>query len=89
MNGVGVFVTYVYPGAYVNIDKCDHIHPDRRLRIYCAGVWHNIVLALAAMLAVSILPLIIFPFYATHNDRVYVRHINEVSILTWRPVDSL
>ncbi|CEP08682.1 hypothetical protein [Parasitella parasitica] len=42
----GMFVAYLYPGAFVNIpdQQLQSLNPFKQLRIICAGVWHNLVL---------------------------------------------
>lgn len=42
----GMFVLYLYPGAFVNISDqlLQNLNPFKQLRIMCAGVWHNLVL---------------------------------------------
>lgn len=51
----------------------------RRLRILCAGVWHNIFLAVYAAVIVYSLPLLAQPFYTT-GQGVYIMSISPVSI---------
>ncbi|KAI8983734.1 hypothetical protein BDB01DRAFT_789916 [Pilobolus umbonatus] len=42
----GMFIMYLYPGAFVNIPDhpLSHLRPFNQLKIICAGVWHNLVL---------------------------------------------
>ncbi|OAD08868.1 hypothetical protein MUCCIDRAFT_76257 [Mucor lusitanicus CBS 277.49] len=42
----GMFIAYLYPGAFVNIpdQQLQSLNPFKQLRIICAGVWHNLVL---------------------------------------------
>jgi S2P endopeptidase len=42
----GMFVLYLYPGAFVNIpdQQLQSLNAFKQLRIMCAGVWHNLVL---------------------------------------------
>ena len=46
----GLLVFAVFPAAYVELPTAQLVTKDPRhqLRVYTAGVWHNIVLALAA-----------------------------------------
>ncbi|KAG7299186.1 hypothetical protein JYU34_017729 [Plutella xylostella] len=48
----GITVYAILPMAYVqlNTDHLNSLSINRRLRIYCAGVWHNLVTALIALL---------------------------------------
>ncbi|KAJ2090242.1 hypothetical protein IW138_002874 [Coemansia sp. RSA 986] len=50
----GVFVMGVYPGAFVDLqrDQLDRSSVGDRLRVACAGVWHNALTALVAWLLV-------------------------------------
>lgn len=66
INGWGMFLLLVYPGAYVDLHS-DHlalISAKRQLRIYCAGVWHNLVLALCGIVAFLLLPILLMPLYS-------------------------
>ncbi|CAO3679861.1 unnamed protein product [Rhizopus microsporus] len=51
----GMFVMYLYPGAFVNIpdQQLQALAPFRQLKIICAGVWHNLVLYLFASLSLA------------------------------------
>lgn len=41
---VGFFLSAGLPGAYVSVDPAVAAHrPSKQLRVYCAGVWHNLV----------------------------------------------
>ena len=74
VNGFGVFVLFLYPGAFVSLHS-DHltvISPLRQLRIYCAGVWHNVILALFFLGLLWSLPMLLFPFYSTGRGAVVV-----------------
>lgn len=66
INGFGLFLLLVYPGAFVDLST-EHLHavsPLRQLRIYCAGVWHNLVVAVIAALVLMALPSLLLPFYS-------------------------
>ena len=67
VNGFGVFMLFLYPGAFVDLHS-DHltiISPKRQLKIYCAGVWHNVILVLCAFGVMWLLPYMFAPFYST------------------------
>ncbi|KAI8098207.1 uncharacterized protein B0P05DRAFT_460800 [Gilbertella persicaria] len=51
----GMFVMYLYPGAFVNISdqSLQTLSPFKQLKIMCAGVWHNLVLYGFTFLALS------------------------------------
>uniref|UniRef100_A0A8C9Z7X1 Membrane-bound transcription factor site-2 protease n=1 Tax=Sander lucioperca TaxID=283035 RepID=A0A8C9Z7X1_SANLU len=67
VNGFGIFVFVVYPGAFVDLftTHLNIISPTQQLRIFCAGVWHNFVLCVAALAFLFLLPLFLFPMYST------------------------
>ncbi|XP_062335514.1 membrane-bound transcription factor site-2 protease [Osmerus eperlanus] len=67
VNGFGMFVFVVYPGAFVDLftTHLNLISPAQQLRIFCAGVWHNFVLCLVALFFLFLLPLLLFPVYTT------------------------
>lgn len=93
VNGFGIFVLFLYPGAFVDLHS-DHlavISPRRQLKIYCAGVWHNVILVLCAMGVVWIMPYIMSPFYTTGlgavvtsvpHDSVLAGKLEEGAIIT-------
>ncbi|XP_006627811.1 membrane-bound transcription factor site-2 protease isoform X1 [Lepisosteus oculatus] len=66
-NGFGMFIFIIYPGAFVDLftTHLQLISPVQQLRIFCAGVWHNFVLCVAALAFLLLLPLFLFPFYYT------------------------
>uniref|UniRef100_A0A3Q1EVV9 Membrane-bound transcription factor site-2 protease n=1 Tax=Acanthochromis polyacanthus TaxID=80966 RepID=A0A3Q1EVV9_9TELE len=67
VNGFGMFVFVVYPGAFVDLftTHLNLISPAQQLRIFCAGVWHNFVLCVAALAFLFLLPVFLFPMYST------------------------
>uniref|UniRef100_A0A9R1SFD0 Membrane-bound transcription factor site-2 protease n=2 Tax=Cyprinus carpio TaxID=7962 RepID=A0A9R1SFD0_CYPCA len=67
LNGFGVFMFVVYPGAFVDLftTHLNLISPVQQLRIFCAGVWHNFMLCVVALSFLLLLPIILFPFYYT------------------------
>ena len=77
----GVFVLFMYPGAFVELhtDQLDIITPFRRLRIFSAGVWHNFILVLVSYLLSISLPFWLSPFYTTGGG-VLITHISPVGI---------
>ena len=83
INGWGMFLLLVYPGAYVDLHP-DHlalISAKRQLRIYCAGVWHNLILALFGIATFFLLPVILMPLYSKGIGAV-VLHIPDDSVLS-------
>lgn len=63
MNGVGVVLLFCVPVAYVSLDNLEVLPSMRRLRVLCAGVWHNVVLALVALCVMAATPWLVLPFY--------------------------
>ncbi|KAK7494826.1 hypothetical protein BaRGS_00013953 [Batillaria attramentaria] len=67
VNGFGLFMLIMYPGAFVDLSS-EHLQvvsPLRQLRIYCAGVWHNFIIVVTAILILWSLPVVLLPFYST------------------------
>ncbi|XP_070567496.1 membrane-bound transcription factor site-2 protease-like isoform X2 [Ptychodera flava] len=72
VNGFGMFIFIIYPGAYVDL-YTEHLHaisPLRQLRIYCAGVWHNFIIVVVCVALLSCLPIILLPFYTTGSGAI-------------------
>ncbi|XP_030058114.1 membrane-bound transcription factor site-2 protease [Microcaecilia unicolor] len=67
LNGFGIFIFIVYPGAFVDLftTHLQLVSPVQQLRIFCAGIWHNFILGLASVLVLFLLPALLFPFYFT------------------------
>lgn len=66
LNGFGIFVLIVYPGAFVdlNTDSVMASSSWKRLRVFCAGVWHNFVIVLMAAAFLVSMPYLLSPFYS-------------------------
>ena len=45
--GFGMFVMFILPAAFVDLptDQLLALRPMGQLRVFAAGVWHNVVLA--------------------------------------------
>ncbi|XP_069689813.1 membrane-bound transcription factor site-2 protease [Periplaneta americana] len=65
ISGIGVIILFILPVVYVHIntEQYDSLHPKRQLLIICAGVWHNIVLALIGICMLTLLPILVYPFF--------------------------
>lgn len=66
---VAVFLACLIPGALVALDQetlqlLPHV---RTLRIYCAGVWHNVMCCAGCYLLLILLPVILSPFYVQNK----------------------
>lgn len=73
VNGFGFLFLFVLPGAYVDVptDEIKNLSPTRQLKILCAGVWHNVVLVLVAVVIALSAPVILQPLYH-HGEGVSV-----------------
>ncbi|XP_018025870.1 membrane-bound transcription factor site-2 protease [Hyalella azteca] len=58
VDGVGLIVLFILPGAFVLLpsDAMKSLRPFPKLKILCAGVWNNIALAGVALLLAHLLP---------------------------------
>ena len=69
---------FIFPSAFVRFNSdFEDLSPSKRLKIYCAGAWHNIVLvfmAFALLYSMAYLPL-------QSNSGAYVQSVNSVHIL--------
>lgn len=79
INSFGVFILFLYPGAFVELhtDHLEVISPLRKLRIFTAGVWHNVVLALVGYLGLCSIPYMVLPLFHLESG-VAVTWIDEV-----------
>lgn len=77
VNGFGIFVLAVYPGAFTDIEPITLKRASgfRRLQIFGAGIWHNLLLALLAMAMFHLTPVILSPVLA-HGNGVSVRGVD-------------
>lgn len=80
VTGLGIFLFAIYPGAFTEIepDELDRCSYAQKLRIYCAGIWHNIVLAVFGFLFLISIPLLCLPLYS-NNAGVVVTDVNPTS----------
>ena len=80
--GSGLLVVLVLPAAFVDLcsESLTALPPARRLRVLCAGVWHNVVLCAAAAALLAAMPLLTAPFYHS-NQGVLVYDVHQVGML--------
>jgi len=80
VNGFGLFLLIMYPGAYVDLstDHLQVVSPVRQLRIYCAGVWHNFVIVVFGVLMLYLLPFLLIGVYST-GAAVAVTYVTQVN----------
>ncbi|XP_021364579.1 membrane-bound transcription factor site-2 protease-like isoform X1 [Mizuhopecten yessoensis] len=83
VNGFGLFLLILYPGAYVDLytDHLQVVSPIRQLRIYCAGVWHNFVIVIFSVIMLVLLPYLWVPLY-TAGNAVAVTYVTENSAVS-------
>eukprot|EP00127_Corallochytrium_limacisporum_P001451 Clim_evm4s57 gene=Clim_evmTU4s57 len=74
VEGFGVFLALMYPGAYVELDgsHVEKLHPWNQLRIYTAGVWHNVLISIAALVLLALSPYFFVPLYGSGHGAVVV-----------------
>ncbi|CAO1948142.1 unnamed protein product [Urochloa humidicola] len=80
---VAIFVVVLFPGAFValNYDLLQNLPLFSMLRIYCAGIWHNIVLCAVCVLMTLLLPVVLYPLYV-RGDGLMVTRIPQTSPLS-------
>lgn len=78
--GLGILVAFIIPIAYVHIssEQLTSLPLKNQLRITCAGIWHNIVLATIAATVLMLSTWLWAPFYSLGNG-IYVKTILPVS----------
>lgn len=86
MEGFGLFITLAYPGAYVNLQSAyfETLSIQSTLRVVCAGVWHNAVLAAIALLLLQpgAGPFIASPLFENVEDGVIVAYVDVRSLVS-------
>lgn len=89
---VAVFLACLVPGALIalNEESLQLLPPVRALRIYCAGIWHNVVCCTGCYLLLMLFPVILYPFYFQSQNPV-VLDVDSKSPLAGhlRPGDSI
>uniref|UniRef100_A0A0A9XDY4 Membrane-bound transcription factor site-2 protease n=1 Tax=Lygus hesperus TaxID=30085 RepID=A0A0A9XDY4_LYGHE len=78
--GFSASIFFVVPMVMTHLDQLDPLPAFRQLRILCAGVWHNIFLALLAAVVATTLPWLLYPFF-DFGTGVQIEHIKEGSPL--------
>lgn len=78
LNGIGLRVLFILPMAYADLstEALDRIKNWGKLRIFCAGVWHNLLLALLGYLCLCSVAPLLAPFYSTSSG-VYVLSVDK------------
>ncbi|XP_008791413.2 membrane-bound transcription factor site-2 protease homolog isoform X2 [Phoenix dactylifera] len=80
---IAIFLAVLFPGALVafNYDMVRSLPHFAALRIYCAGIWHNVMFCAVCALALFLLPLILHPVYL-HNEGPMVLGVPQTSALS-------
>ncbi|KAF8695872.1 hypothetical protein HU200_036748 [Digitaria exilis] len=80
---VAIFVAVLFPGAFValNYDQLQNLPLFSMLRIYCAGIWHNVMLCAVCVLMTLLLPVVLYPLYVS-GDGLMVTGIPQTSPLS-------
>ncbi|CAH0384965.1 unnamed protein product [Bemisia tabaci] len=80
ISGFGVQLLFIIPFAYTLLDQVDNLPPSKQLRVLCAGIWHNLILAVFAAFVVFAMPFIFAPVYSI-GQSVHVEQILKDSLL--------
>lgn len=66
VTGLGIFLFAIYPGAFTEIhnDELDRCTYAQKLRIYGAGIWHNIILAIFGVFLLVSMPFLFSPMFS-------------------------
>jgi len=72
--GAGVVLLLVFPAAFVDVATEELLDKSAtaQIRVFGAGVWHNLVLGGIARIGVSFLPFLLWPFYTSGDGMVVV-----------------
>jgi S2P endopeptidase len=76
--GFGMQLFFILPIAYTQIDT-DHLQTARlwkKLKIYSAGIWNNILLTGLCYMLLLLLPLFLYPIYST-KEAVFITNIRK------------
>uniref|UniRef100_A0A914QAN9 Membrane-bound transcription factor site-2 protease n=1 Tax=Panagrolaimus davidi TaxID=227884 RepID=A0A914QAN9_9BILA len=67
VTGFGIFIYGIYPGAFTEIDtdELERATSAQKLRIYSAGIWHNLILALLGYFVYISIPFLCLPLFHT------------------------
>ncbi|KAJ8682098.1 hypothetical protein QAD02_017890 [Eretmocerus hayati] len=78
--GIGMVLFFIIPVAFVHLndEQLNSLSIKSRLRVLCAGVWHNVVLAMLAIILIGVITILFSPFFKT-NSGVFVRDITATS----------
>lgn len=80
--GFGLHLVFIIPIAYTEIDH-DHLNSSqiwKKLKVYTAGIWNNLILAAFAYIFLLLVPVIFAPIYNI-NSSVVVTSVKSKSVL--------
>lgn len=82
VNGFGLHLYFCIPIAYteINLEQLNNLKGIRKLRIFCGGIWHNIILAIFCYFLLSTFDGIFKSFYKI-NESVIITDIHHDSSL--------
>jgi S2P endopeptidase len=77
--GYGLMVFFIIPAAFVDMSTSEltSLSAFEQLKVYTAGVWHNLTLALLAFLLLFMLP--VLPGYSYRTEGITVTALNHNS----------
>jgi hypothetical protein len=89
IQGCGIFFLFLFPGAYVRIEESIQYLPMYpQLRVYSAGVWHNIVMAMICVVSLLSLPHLLSLGYISLDQQIPLASLggtSSSSSLHWSP----
>eukprot|EP00737_Agarophyton_chilense_P001346 gb/GEZJ01001511.1/.p1 GENE.gb/GEZJ01001511.1/~~gb/GEZJ01001511.1/.p1 ORF type:complete len:543 (+),score=30.46 gb/GEZJ01001511.1/:1578-3206(+) len=81
VSSIGVFVAFLFPGAFVAVSNLKQ-HPIwHQLQIVCAGIWHNLVVIVITIFTITLIPILSLPLY-THGGAVIITSLPPKSALS-------
>ncbi|KAJ6231215.1 protease m50 membrane-bound transcription factor site 2 protease [Anaeramoeba flamelloides] len=70
---VGFFLAVFYPGGFVEVQKDIEKRSNKnKLKVFSAGIWHNIFIFFLSILLIIILPMVIKIFFISSNGSIIV-----------------
>lgn len=76
--GFGLQFMFIVPVAYteIDIDNLQSVKLTKKMKIYSAGIWNNLILAGLSYIVLLLIPLLLSPIYQT-NHSVFITKIKE------------
>ncbi|EFA82280.1 membrane-bound transcription factor peptidase [Heterostelium album PN500] len=83
INDYGIYIFFIFPSAYVtiNLEDIERKSHWKKLRVFSAGVWHNIILSFIIFLLMPATPYLLSPLYHYSNKELYVSYVPKESPL--------